>query len=120
MRGVGGKLWPPSSPRSMSYAGLLQLHRGPWVGDRFDVRMSDDVRVIEDVKDEVDGDPFCCQRMTCTRTISIAKMILKNLTGNRIDIAQLHEIPESSQVLKQRWGRWVNSNDKRNLSRSPL
>ena len=50
MWGVGGKLWPPSSPRSMSYAGL---DRGPWVGDRSDVRVFDDA--IEDVKDEVDG-----------------------------------------------------------------
>ena len=39
-----------SDPSCSMHEGPLQLHRGPWAGDRFDVRVLDDV--IESMKDE--------------------------------------------------------------------
>jgi hypothetical protein len=34
----------------MAYKGPLQIHQGPWAGDRFDVRVFDDV--VESMRDE--------------------------------------------------------------------
>ena len=42
--------WSSDDSVSMCYKGPLQLHRGSWAGDRFDVRPFDDV--IESMRDE--------------------------------------------------------------------
>lgn len=42
--------WSANNSINMAYEGPLQLHQGPWAGDRFDVQVFDDV--VESMRDE--------------------------------------------------------------------